>query len=507
MEAKCGGSPCAPRPRARRPGGARPSGQAAATLSRFASGRSRSRPDAKGLEEKRGIGGATSRTAGVIDPHQLLVQAHEASFSKIYTLELHARGIKKIENLEKFTRLRSLDLSCNYIKSIEGLEHLKDLRELKLYGNKITIIQNLSRLNELQILHLQHNQIIKIGTALEGKQKLKELRLDSNRLSRLSPREVAQLSSLQTLDISHNQLTDVTAVSVLPSLEELQACGNQLSGIPELSCCEQLKVLDLSDNRITQTVDHISLPKHLNALNLSGNVLSSLESFGILSSLQDLDLSCNKIQTLRGISELFPLLETLNIANNLVSSWQDLKLLGNCMNLLELCVNGNPAITSNNEHSRYQQELTTILPHLEILDGVSVTSKQGSTAINIRPMTANSGKILGTNLNFVNIKLVVYFYGIFLYVDISVFLHGTGVCIWQMCQYRIVLHLIEFSFLPAMISQKLVGQMESLEGQMEATLGSLQQRFSEVRCLVVNSLPQVSPPRPTSVFVFLRRTK
>ncbi|CAN0006015.1 unnamed protein product [Lampetra planeri] len=440
MEAKCGGSPCAPRPRARRPGGARPSGQAAATLSRFASGRSRSRPDAKGLEEKRGIGGATSRTAGVIDPHQLLVQAHEASFSKIYTLELHARGIKKIENLEKFTRLRSLDLSCNYIKSIEGLEHLKDLRELKLYGNKITIIQNLSRLNELQILHLQHNQIIKIGTALEGKQKLKELRLDSNRLSRLSPREVAQLSSLQTLDISHNQLTDVTAVSVLPSLEELQACGNQLSGIPELSCCEQLKVLDLSDNRITQTVDHISLPKHLNALNLSGNVLSSLESFGILSSLQDLDLSCNKIQTLRGISELFPLLETLNIANNLVSSWQDLKLLGNCMNLLELCVNGNPAITSNNEHSRYQQELTTILPHLEILDGVSVTSKQGSTAINIRPMTANS----------------------------------------------------------AMISQKLVGQMESLEGQMEATLGSLQQRFSEVRCLVVNSLPQVSPPRPTS---------
>ncbi|CAM9913886.1 unnamed protein product [Lampetra fluviatilis] len=440
MEAKCGGSPCAPRPRARRPGGARPSGQAAATLSRFASGRSRSRPDAKGLEEKRGIGGATSRTAGVIDPHQLLVQAHEASFSKIYTLELHAGGIKKIENLEKFTRLRSLDLSCNYIKSIEGLEHLKDLRELKLYGNKITIIQNLSRLNELQILHLQHNQIIKIGTALEGKQKLKELRLDSNRLSRLSPREVAQLSSLQTLDISHNQLTDVTAVSVLPSLEELQACGNQLSGIPELSCCEQLKVLDLSDNRITQTVDHISLPKHLNALNLSGNVLSSLESFGILSSLQDLDLSCNKIQTLRGISELFPLLETLNIANNLVSSWQDLKLLGNCMNLLELCVNGNPAITSNNEHSRYQQELTTILPHLEILDGVSVTSKQGSTAINIRPMTANS----------------------------------------------------------AMISQKLVGQMESLEGQMEATLGSLQQRFSEVRCLVVNSLPQVSPPRPTS---------
>ncbi|GCB77980.1 hypothetical protein scyTo_0020633, partial [Scyliorhinus torazame] len=72
--------------------------------------------------------------------------------------------------------------------------------------------------------------------------KLQRLRLDSNQLICVESREFVGLSHLTSLDISHNQLSDINAVNVLPCLEELLASHNELCGVIDLSKCNKVSI-------------------------------------------------------------------------------------------------------------------------------------------------------------------------------------------------------------------------------------------------------------------------
>ncbi|XP_072414344.1 uncharacterized protein [Chiloscyllium punctatum] len=312
------------------------------------------------------------------------------------TLDLHGKGIKKLQKFEKLPGMKTLDLSCNSIEEIEYLDNHNEITELKLYGNNIRKIKSLDRLQELQVLQLQFNNITTLRKGLLKLRKLQRLRLDSNRLICMESRELSGLSQLASLDISHNQLTDITAVNMLPCLEELFASSNRLCGVIDLSKCNKLQELDLSNNKISE-VRGLSLLETLTLkiyccewcchfdlfleceYTVRGHYCLMLINIIIIllvllslpaGSLQELNLADNQLKSVSSFAQQFPNLEVLNVVKNDIDVREGLKSLTRCFHLVELNLIGNIAETSEEDETMHLMEVSYLMPQLEYLDGV-----------------------------------------------------------------------------------------------------------------------------------------
>lgn len=105
------------------------------------------------------------------------------------------------------------------------------------------------------------------------------------------------VSSAKTLDLHGQGLTKAPMyIFERTGLEELDLSGNDLSGSlqAEVRHLQDLKVLDLSNNKFTGVPAEIGQLKNLRVLNLSNNLLTGLPNeLGNLSNLTLLDISGN----------------------------------------------------------------------------------------------------------------------------------------------------------------------------------------------------------------------
>jgi Leucine-rich repeat (LRR) protein len=172
----------------------------------------------------------------------------------------------------------TLDLSA---KSLTELDETAlnavadDIRQLYLQQNAFeSIPMALSQITFLSVLDLSKNNITTILTSPLFLPRLKELRLNANKLSSLDPL-ITRLAapSLQTLDISNNRLTGSlpTLRTSYPTLISLIACDNGLSEVPADSL-SGLKIVNLSNNDIERLEPQIGLlAGTLTSLNVEGN--------------------------------------------------------------------------------------------------------------------------------------------------------------------------------------------------------------------------------------------
>ncbi len=118
------------------------------------------------------------------------------------------------------------------------------------------------------------------------------------------------------LDLFDMGLTELPeSIGQLTQLQLLHLSGNQLTAIPEIiSRLTNLQSLDISDNNLTALPESIGQITGLQSLDISGNQLTALPASIVrLTGLQSLDISRNRLPDLPDIIVHFELLKTITL--------------------------------------------------------------------------------------------------------------------------------------------------------------------------------------------------
>ena len=207
-----------------------------------------------------------------------------------------------------YPELELVDLSANQLVSIpaRSFSSQRKLKELRMETNKISQLgeKTFSGLGRLEVLNLGHNLIDKlVNRAFRPLRKLKELNLRENRVSEIEERALVGLSQVRVLDLSDNLLETIAtkALSPLDNLAELRLARNNIRKVADNSFAGLVKLalLDLSGNKIEKIHE---------------------KAFTELTNLQELNLKDNQLyQVPSHAFKSFAKLEILNLGQNLFS--------------------------------------------------------------------------------------------------------------------------------------------------------------------------------------------
>jgi len=164
----------------------------------------------------------------------------------------------------------------------------------------------------------------------------------ANYSAKLLPESFASLRNLRLLDVSDNQLTNLpTSFGQLRNLQTLNLSQNTLSELPEsFGQLRALQTFKASRNQLTQLPASFGQLRSLASLDLESNRLASLpESFGQIGYLNDLNLRSNLLTSLPESFSDLPFLQSLRLGLNKLT---DLPArFGNYRFLLTLDLGGN----------------------------------------------------------------------------------------------------------------------------------------------------------------------
>ena len=221
------------------------------------------------------------------------------------------------------------------------------------------------KLNSVTTLDCNPNQATANGlihalAGLEHLPHLSTLDLTGNQISDLTP--LGQVPTLMSLKLTHNQVSDVSPLGALVNLQDLGLSDNQIQDVGNLGNLTQLRTLGLSGNRVVETgplghlvalteldlsrnrltdvhaLDGLTGDPTLTELDLSDNGVTSVHSLTGLTALTHLTLRDNQIKDLSPLSAL-PALSMLNVAGNQVRTAAALTKLPM---VDELWLGGNP---------------------------------------------------------------------------------------------------------------------------------------------------------------------
>lgn len=170
------------------------------------------------------------------------------------------------------SQIMVLDAPNAGISDLAGLDQLPNLVTLLLPGNQISVLPTLPA-------------------------KLIRIDLSSNQLTDISA--ITPLKNLGDLDVSNNQLTELPPLNHYEYIDSVYAANNQLTAVPELRQVDGLNTLialDFSGNQLTNLPP---LPRLLFGLNLKDNNLTEVPEILALNYpfSQQVDLSGNRLTT------------------------------------------------------------------------------------------------------------------------------------------------------------------------------------------------------------------
>ena len=215
-------------------------------------------------------------------------------------------------------------------------EDVASLTTLLAVSKAIRSLAGIGHLTALQRLDLSDNQITDL-TPLNQLTNLNNLGLNDNRIVNLTP--LAFLTNLETLWLASNQIVDITPLNPLTNLETLWLASNQIVDITPLNPLTNLETLELADNQIVD-ITPLNQLTNLAWLLLGYNQIVDLSPLTQLTKLSWLRLPRNEIVDLSSLNQLTNL-ETLLLSSNRIS---DLAPLANLTNLEALELDNNEIV-------------------------------------------------------------------------------------------------------------------------------------------------------------------
>lgn len=231
------------------------------------------------------LGNLTNLTELCLGKNQINDIMPLAKLTNLTELYLDFNQISDITPLASLTNLTRLGLTSNHISDITPIANLTNLTELYLNDNQISDIMPLAKLTNLTNLYLSYNQIsyedieqlrlqlpncnINAGSqstpqpsgtvTILGEEydiatttglDLSWCDITDAQLKEIAPK-IAKLTNLTYLDLSVNQIRDITPLVELTSLTSLGLTNNQISDITPLAGLTNLSELWLYGNLIT----------------------------------------------------------------------------------------------------------------------------------------------------------------------------------------------------------------------------------------------------------------
>uniref|UniRef100_A0A4W3J252 protein-serine/threonine phosphatase n=1 Tax=Callorhinchus milii TaxID=7868 RepID=A0A4W3J252_CALMI len=190
----------------------------------------------------------------------------------------HNQLRKLPERLER-TQVEVLDIQHNQLTELPSNLFLKadGLRCLNVSANKLEMLPP-SCLSEeshsvLQELYLSNNSLTdKCVPLLTGHTYLKVLHLAYNRLQSFPASKMAKLEELEEMDLSGNKLKAIpTTIMNCRRLHTVIAHSNCIEVFPEVMQLLEIKCVDLSCNELNEITLPENLPLKLQELDLTGN--------------------------------------------------------------------------------------------------------------------------------------------------------------------------------------------------------------------------------------------
>lgn len=159
------------------------------------------------------------------------------------------KNIYRIGNLCDVPAFNKLNISFNrLITTLDGVEQMPQLKELWCFACSVRELTGLGALTKAETIYLQNNRIDSMFDAFKTLTKLRDLRLDSNRITKVESLQNCQ--ALRKLDLSHNALQSIDGLSGLQSLQELKLSHNNIRTIASLKGLPSLTEIDVSHNHL-----------------------------------------------------------------------------------------------------------------------------------------------------------------------------------------------------------------------------------------------------------------
>ena len=170
----------------------------------------------------------------------------------LHFLDADRKGVRDITGLAFATNLRELHLSENPIADLRPLANLTQLESLDLWGLSPDApnldLRPLAGLINLEVLSLGQNRLADIHL-LAGLKHLRTLELAHNDISDIRP--LAALTNLEKLSLKWNRLADIHLLAELKHLRTLDLSYNDISDIRPLANLTQLRTLWIQENLVT----------------------------------------------------------------------------------------------------------------------------------------------------------------------------------------------------------------------------------------------------------------
>lgn len=244
-----------------------------------------------------------------------------SSLTKLEQLSLCYTGITDLQGIDKFPNLTKLDTTYTALTDVTGLDTATGLRYLGLGSLNLT--------PKVQTADDETSEDTSSDASDEEKEEdeeeEKEPTFNETGLDAAALSLVAKLPNLVYLDITNNNIDDLSALSVLQNVKYLSVASNPLTSLSGVENMKNLEVLHAPDCLLTD-VKALNGFSKLETLYLSNNRLIDLSALSAATEVTYLDASDNDLTDASGVSGMTKL-ETLNLSKNKLTAAPDLSKL------------------------------------------------------------------------------------------------------------------------------------------------------------------------------------